>query len=137
MSLPATSYSTLDGETVKRIDDYTFECMLGTLSFLFKITPTVTAKVDVRPNGDGRFPLRKRRFLGEDCGRRTEQFQLSSVNDVSWFDSATEECPNQNDSTETMVSVYLIVPGWFPSRETRKGPGGLSNQVVGQVVPRF
>ena len=65
MSLPATSYSTLDGETVKRIDDYTFECMLGTLSFLgFKIT-TVTAKVDVRPNGVGpMISVRKRRFLG-------------------------------------------------------------------------
>ena len=103
---------------MKRIDDYTFECMLGTLSFLgFKITPTVTAKVDVRPNGAGpMISVEEATISGskivEDAN---EQFQLSSVNDVSWFDSATEECPNQKTiQSETMVSVYLIVPGWFP-----------------------
>ena len=143
MSLPATSYSTLDGETVKRIDDYTFECMLGTLSFLgFKITPTVTAKVDVRPNGVGpMISVEEATISGskivEDAN---EQFQLSSVNDVSWFDSATEECPNQKTiQSETMVSVYLIVPGWFPFtvKSTERTGRFVVNQVVGQVVPRF
>ena len=143
MSLPATSYSTLDGETVKRIDDYTFECILGTLSFLgFKITPTVTAKVDVRPNGVGpMISVEEATISGskivEDAN---EQFQLSSVNDVSWFDSATEECPNQKTiQSETMVSVYLIVPGWFPFtvKSTERTGRFVVNQVVGQVVPRF
>ena len=56
---------------MKRIDDYTFECMLGTLSFLgFKITPTVTAKVDVRPNGVGpMISVEEATISGEDCGR--------------------------------------------------------------------
>lgn len=143
MSLPATSYSTLDGETVKRIDDCTFECTLGTLSFLgFKITPTVTAKVDVRPNGAGpMISVEEATISGskivEDAN---EQFQLSSVNDVSWFDSATEEFPNQKTiQSDTTVSVYLIVPRWFPFtvKSTERTGRFVVNQVVGQVVPRF
>jgi len=143
MSLPATSYSTLDGETVKRIDDCTFECTLGTLSFLgFKITPTVTAKVDVRPNGAGpMISVEEATISGskivEDAN---EQFQLSSVNDVSWFDSATEEFPNQKTiQSDTTVSVYLIVPRWFPFtvKSTERTGWFVVNQVVGQVVPRF
>ena len=143
MSLPATSYSTLDGETVKRIDDCTFECTLGTLSFLgFKITPTVMAKVDVRPNGAGpMISVEEATISGskivEDAN---EQFQLSSVNDVSWFDSATEEFPNQKTiQSDTTVSVYLIVPRWFPFtvKSTERTGRFVVNQVVGQVVPRF
>jgi len=143
MSLPATSYSTLDGETVKRIDDCTFECTLGTLSFLgFKITPTVTAKVDVRPNGVGpMISVEEATISGskivEDAN---DQFQLSSVNDVSWFDSATEEFPNQKTiQSDTTVSVYLIVPRWFPFtvKSTERTGRFVVNQVVGQVVPRF
>ena len=143
MSLPATSYSTLDGETVKRIDDCTFECTLGTLSFLgFKITPTVTAKVDVRPNGAGpMISVEEATISGskivEDAN---EQFQLSSMNDVSWFDSATEEFPNQKTiQSDTTVSVYLIVPRWFPFtvKSTERTGRFVVNQVVGQVVPRF
>jgi hypothetical protein len=143
MSLPATSYSTLDGETVKRVDDRTFACTLGTLSFLgFKITPTVTAKVDVRPNGVGpMISVEEATISGskivEDAN---EQFQLSSVNDVSWFDSATEEFPNQKTiQSETTVSVYLIVPRWFPFtvKSTERTGRFVVNQVVGQVVPRF
>lgn len=143
MSLPATSYSTLDGETVKRIDDCTFECTLGTLSYLgFKITPTVTAKVDVRPNGVGpMISVEEATISGskivEDAN---EQFQLSSVNDVSWFDSATEEFPNQKTiQSDTTVSVYLIVPRWFPFtvKSTERTGRFVVNQVVGQVVPRF
>ena len=143
MSLPATSYSTLDGETVKRIDDCTFECTLGTLSFLgFKITPTVTAKVDVRPNGAGpMISVEEATISGskivEDAN---EQFQLSSVNDVSWFDSATDEFPNQKTiQSDTTVSVYLIVPRWFPFtvKSTERTGRFVVNQVVGQVVPRF
>ena len=141
MSLPATSYSTLDGETVKRIDDCTFDCTLGTLSFLgFKITPTVTAKVDVRPNRP-MISVEEATISGskivEDAN---EQFQLSSVNDVSWFDSATEEFPNQKTiQSDTMVSVYLIVPRWFPFtvKSTERTGRFVVNQVVGQVVPRF
>ena len=143
MSLPATSYSTLDGETVKRVDDRTFACTLGTLSFLgFKITPTVTAKVDVRPNGVGpMISVEEATISGskivEDAN---EQFQLSSVNDVSWFDSATEEFPNQKTiQSDTTVSVYLIVPRWFPFtvKSTERTGRFVVNQVVGQVVPRF
>ena len=143
MSVPSTSYSTLDGETVKRVDDRTFACTLGTLSFLgFKITPTVTAKVDVRPNGVGpMISVEEATISGskivEDAN---EQFQLSSVNDVSWFDSATEEFPNQKTiQSDTTVSVYLIVPRWFPFtvKSTERTGRFVVNQVVGQVVPRF
>jgi hypothetical protein len=34
MSLPASQYSTLDGEKVERIGDDVFKCTLGTLDFL-------------------------------------------------------------------------------------------------------
>ena len=143
MSLPATSYSTLDGETVKRIDDYTFECTLGTLAFFgFKITPTVIAKVDVRANGYGpMISVEEATISGSKIVEEAnEQFQLSSVNDVSWFSSPTDEHKNQKTiKSETIVSVYLIVPAWFPFtvKSTERTGRFVVNQVVGQVVPRF
>ena len=52
MSLPASQYSTLDGEKVERIGDDTFVCTLGSFDFLgFKLQPVLTARVDVRPDG--------------------------------------------------------------------------------------
>ena len=52
MSLPASQYSTLDGEKVERVGDDTFVCTLGSFDFLgFKLQPVLTARVDVRPDG--------------------------------------------------------------------------------------
>ena len=143
MSLPATSYSTLDAETVKRTDDETFECTLGTLEFLgFKITPTVVANVNVRPNGKGpRISVQEASISGSKMvDDANEQFQLSSINDVSWFDSPTEEHKNQKTiKSKTIVSVYLIVPKWFPFtvKSTERTGRFVVNQVVNQVVPKF
>ena len=52
MSLPASQYSTLDGEKVERVGDDTFVCTLGKLDFLgFVLQPVLTARVDVKPDG--------------------------------------------------------------------------------------
>ena len=52
MSLPASQYSTLDGERVERVGDDTFVCTLGAFDFLgFRLQPVLTARVDVRPDG--------------------------------------------------------------------------------------
>ena len=52
MSLPASQYSTLDGERVERAGDDTFVCTLGAFDFLgFRLQPVLTARVDVRPDG--------------------------------------------------------------------------------------
>ena len=52
MSLPASQYSTLDGEKVERVGDDTFVCTLGKLDFLgFVLQPVLTAQVDVKPDG--------------------------------------------------------------------------------------
>lgn len=52
MSLPASQYSTLDGEKVERVGDDTFVCTLGKLDFFgFVLQPVLTARVDVKPDG--------------------------------------------------------------------------------------
>ena len=46
MSLPASQYNTLDGETVTRKGEDVFVCELGNLDFLgFKVKPVLTARV--------------------------------------------------------------------------------------------
>ena len=58
MSLPASQYSTLDGEKVERVGDDTFVCTLGSFDFLgFKLQPVLTARVDVRPDGCVQYTL--------------------------------------------------------------------------------
>lgn len=53
-ALPASQYSTLDGEKVERIGDDTFVCTLGSFEFFgFRLQPILTAQVDVKPGGAG------------------------------------------------------------------------------------
>lgn len=52
VTLPASKYSVLDGETVTRIDKDTFRVSLTPISFLnLKLQPILTLNVDVNKDG--------------------------------------------------------------------------------------
>ena len=169
MSLPASQYNTLDGETVTRRGDDVFVCELGKLDFLgFEVKPVLTANVDVQPDGKGTvIRVEAATLKGSSLVEKADDlFEIDSVNRVGWryledSDSdvvraadATDERSStettENDAgepegrpceiaSETIVTVYLLVPSWFPFtvRATERTGNFVVKQVVKQVVPRF
>ena len=155
MSLPASQYSTLDGESVERIDDDTFRVELSAFNFLgISLQPRLKARVYVREDGSGcevRVDDMELRGSGV-VEHASDAFEIVSVNNVTWrdvnYDELTErECEAIENgggdfkeiTSETRVSVYLIIPGWFPFtvKSTERTGRFVVNQVVSQVVPRF
>ena len=155
MSLPASAYSTLDGERVERTSDDTFRVELTGFNFLgMTIAPRLKAKVVVRGDGSGcevRVDAMELRGSGV-VEHASDAFEIVSVNNVTWRDVSEEEltedererlsrerCEFKEITSETSVRVYLIVPGWFPFtvKSTERTGRFVVNQVVGQVVPRF
>ena len=52
MRLPASQYSVLDAQKVERLDEDTFRCHVGGLSFLgFTVKPVLTVSVIVKERG--------------------------------------------------------------------------------------
>ena len=52
MRLPASQYSVLDAQKVERLDEDTFRCYVGGLSFLgFTVKPVLTVSVIVKERG--------------------------------------------------------------------------------------
>ena len=75
MALPASQYSTLDGESVERVADDTFKVELSELAFLgLTLKPKLTAKVVVREDGSGvRGEGGRYGIDGERSGRERER----------------------------------------------------------------
>lgn len=155
MALPASEYSTLDGESVERVSEDTFRVELSELSFLgFTLRPTLTARVRVREDGSGcEVRVEEMELSGSGIVESaSEAFEIVSVNNVTWSD-VPKEALNAEElevleasggefkdfHSETRVSVYLIIPGWFPFtiKSTERTGRFVVSQVVGQVVPRF
>ena len=68
-----------------------------------------------------------------------DMFEIDSVNRVGWSercDPGTGQC---EILSETRVSVYLLVPRWFPFtiKATERTGNFVVSTVVNQVVPRF
>ena len=155
MALPASQYSTLDGERVERLGEDTFRVELSELSFLgFKLRPRLVARVRVREDGSGcEVRVEDMELSGSGIVESaSDAFEIVSVNNVTWSDvdastlSAVERKVLEESGgefkefmSETSVSVFLIVPGWFPFtvKSTERTGRFVVNQVVGQVVPRF
>jgi len=155
MALPASQYSTLDGESVERVSDDTFKVELSELAFLgLKLRPKLTAKVRVREDGSGcEVRVEDMELTGSGVVEyASDAFEIVSVNNVTWSDveyasldvderEFLETCGGEYKEfmSETSVSVYIIVPGWFPFtvKATERTGRFVVNQVVGQVVPRF
>lgn len=208
MSLPASQYSTLDGERVERVGDDTFVCTLGAFDFLgFRLQPVLTARVDVRPDGYAASPdqtrllpnakqapmsrffprvvtsrltsrppdaYRPRKFVRKAIDanlkprthhalfvRRRQgcvirvvsaeihgsgvvesvngMFEIDSVNRVGWNERCNPGTGQCEIASETKVTVYLLVPRWFPFtvKATERTGNFVVSQVVNQVVPRF
>jgi hypothetical protein len=155
MSLPASQYSTLDGESVERIDDDTFRVELSSFNFLgISLQPRLKARVYVREDGSGcevRVDDMELRGSGV-VEHASDAFEIVSVNNVTWRDVRKDELTERECeaiengggdfkeiTSETRVSVYLIIPGWFPFtvKSTERTGRFVVNQVVSQVVPRF
>ncbi|ACO69281.1 predicted protein [Micromonas commoda] len=142
MSLPASQYSTLDGERVERVGDDTFVCTLGAFDFLgFRLQPVLTARVDVRPDGQG---CVIRVVSAEIHGSGVVEsvngmFEIDSVNRVGWNERCNPGTGQCEIASETKVTVYLLVPKWFPFtvKATERTGNFVVSQVVNQVVPRF
>ena len=154
MALPASQYNTLDGETVTRKGDDVFVCELSALDFLgFEVKPVLTAKVDVQPNGRGTvIRVESAELKGSSLVERADDlFEIDSVNRVGWRYVPAEnetEARGRSDPepsrpcellSETVVTVHLLVPSWFPFtvRATERTGNFVVRQVVKQVVPRF
>jgi len=155
MALPASQYSTLDGESVERVSDDTFKVELSELAFLgLTLRPKLTAKVRVREDGSGcEVRVEDMELTGSGVVEyASDAFEIVSVNNVTWSDveyasldaderEVLETCGGEFKEfmSETSVSVYIIVPGWFPFtvKATERTGRFVVNQVVGQVVPRF
>ena len=155
MALPASQYSTLDGESVERVADDTFKVELSELAFLgLTLKPKLTAKVVVREDGSGcEVRVEDMELTGSGVVENaSDAFEIVSVNNVTWRDveyeslgakerEVLETCGGEYKEfmSETSVSVYIIVPGWFPFtvKATERTGRFVVKQVVGQVVPRF
>jgi len=155
MSLPASQYSTLDGESVERVDEDTFKVELSEFNFLgFRLKPRLRARVHVRDDGSGcEVRVEDMELSGSGVVESaSDSFEIVSVNNVTWRDIELEALTEVEravvDSeggefkemmSETRVSVYLIVPGWFPFtvKSTERTGRFVVNQVVNQVVPKF
>lgn len=155
MALPASQYSTLDGESVERVADDTFKVELSELAFLgLTLKPKLTAKVVVREDGSGcEVRVEDMELTGSGVVENaSDAFEIVSLNNVTWRDveyeslgakerEVLETCGGEYKEfmSETSVSVYIIVPGWFPFtvKATERTGRFVVKQVVGQVVPRF
>jgi hypothetical protein len=163
MSLPASQYNTLDGETVTRKGEDVFVCELGNLDFLgFKVKPVLTARVEVQPGGRGTvIRVEHATVSGSRLVEKTDDlFEIQSTNRVGWryvgdADSDVSDTPDSNRQPQspnarpltnvceiasaTEVCVYLLVPNWFPFtvKATERTGNFVVGQVVKQVVPRF
>jgi len=155
MSLPASQYSTLDGESVERVSDDTFKVELSELAFLgLSLRPRLKAKVRVRDDGSGcEVRVGDMELTGSGVVEyASDAFEIVSVNNVTWCDVESEALSAEERAvvesrggeykeltSETSVRVYIIVPGWFPFtiKSTERTGRFVVNQVVAQVVPRF
>lgn len=142
MALPASQYSTLDGEKVERIGDDTFRCTLGSFEFFgFRLQPILTAQVDVKPDGAGCvIRVVSAEMHGSGLVENiNELFEVESVNRVGWAESCNPGTGECQIHSETKVTVYLLVPRWFPFtvKATERTGNFVVTQVVNQVVPRF
>lgn len=155
MSLPASQYSTLDGESVERVSDDTFKVELSELAFLgLSLRPRLKAKVRVRDDGSGcEVRVEDMELTGSGVVEyASDAFEIVSVNNVTWCDVESEALSAEERAvvesrggeykeltSETSVRVYIIVPAWFPFtiKSTERTGRFVVNQVVAQVVPRF
>ena len=71
-----------------------------------------------------------------------DMFEIDLVNRVGWTDRCDVGPAGEGRceiASETKVTVYLIVPSWFPFtvKATERTGNFVVGQVVKQVVPRF
>lgn len=71
-----------------------------------------------------------------------DMFEIDSVNRVGWTDRCDVGPTGEGRceiASETKVTVYLLVPSWFPFtvKATERTGNFVVGQVVKQVVPRF
>ena len=66
-------------------------------------------------------------------------FEIDSVNRVGWNERCNPGTGQCEIASETKVTVYLLVPKWFPCtvKATERTGNFVVSQVVNQVVPRF
>lgn len=90
LRLPASQYSVLDAKRIERIDDDTFRCFVGGISFLsFKVAPVLTVSVVVG-NGGPTVKLLATELQGSNAVRAVnDKFTATMTNEVRWRDAST------------------------------------------------
>jgi len=65
--------------------------------------------------------------------------EIDSVNRVGWNERCNPGTGQCEIASETKVTVYLLVPKWFPFtvKATERTGNFVVGQVVNHVVPRF
>lgn len=89
LRLPASQYSVLDAQRIERIDDDTFRCFVGGISFLsFKVAPVLTVSVVVG-NGGPTVRLLATELQGSNAVRAVnDKFTATMTNEVRWRDAS-------------------------------------------------
>ena len=125
---------------MERIGEDTFRCTLFGIEFFgFNLQPILTAKVEVKPEGGSVIRVVAAEIHGSGVVEDINHlFEIDSVNRVTWAERSSPGSGVEIRS-ETAVTVYLLVPRWFPFtvRATERTGNFVVGQVVAQVVPRF
>lgn len=138
MTLPASQYSVLDAKKVERLDEDTFRCYVGGISFFsFVVEPVLTLKVETKALGCDISMLACKLQGSRIVEAQNDKFASRMLNSVRWRAGSKEG--TKELVADISIEVDLQVPGWFvlPNGTVRSTGNAVMNAVLEAAVPKF
>lgn len=150
-ALPASQYSVLDAARIERIDESTFKCYVGGISFFnIRVEPVLTVAVDVRERGCDIRMIACELEGSAIAVAQNKKFRASMSNIVRWREYVPEADGDGEDGagsvaaeegvkevcSETTIQIDLVVPPWFvlPASVVEKTGSGIMNSTLNIMV---
>ena len=136
MALPVSQYSVLDGATIDRLSEDTFELSMEALEFFkFKLKPILTAQVVTNAKGCSIQVLDVTLQGPKLIEAANGTFFIDSSNEVSWRQAET----GKEITSQAHVRVGVVVPRWnvLPLGLITRTGSALMAATLNVVVPRF
>lgn len=139
MRLPASQYSVLDAKKIERLDDDTFICYVGGISFLgFVVEPVLTVSVIVHDRGPVVKLLDTQLQGSKAVVAANDRFDATMTNTVTW--EGEEQSESKHLCSETSIQVCLEVPRWarlMPTSAIESTGSKVMQTVLNTAVPKF
>jgi hypothetical protein len=123
---------------IERVDDTTFRCYVGQLSFLgFSVEPVITVSVTVQDRGCTIRLLSCRLQGSRAVEAVNDRFAAQMTNAVEW--APTDEPDAKQITSATSLEVDVEVPGWLllPTQAVEAAGSGVMAATLAAMVPSF